>query len=129
MRISRSQLDEIFDHAREEAPNECCGFASAKEGRVQEVFRAENIRHSPYGFEFGFEALRAANDLEDDGFDVVTYHSHPRSEPEPSVQDVNVAQYPEWLYVIVSLRNEDDPEIRAWRIVDSDVSEEDIVVE
>jgi proteasome lid subunit RPN8/RPN11 len=127
MRISQAQLDEVIAHARADAPNECCGFLKLNDGRVDEVFRAENIRHSPYGYDFGFKDLVRANELDDEGFGVAIYHSHPRSAAEPSQTDINLAHYPHWLYVIVSLAGE--PEMRAWRIADGKVEEEPVEVD
>jgi proteasome lid subunit RPN8/RPN11 len=53
------------------------------------------------------------------------YHSHPRSPAEPSQTDINLADYPEYVYLIVSLA-EAEPVVRAWRIADRKVSEEEI---
>ena len=69
----------------------------------------------------------ARAELEDDGYGVAVYHSHPRSAAEPSQTDINLAFYPNWLYVIVS--PEVEPNVRAWRIADGRVSEEAIEVE
>ena len=63
----------------------------------------------------------------DQGWQVFTYHSHPKTAAEPSQTDINVAQYPNWLNLIVSLA--DEPVVRAWRIDDGRVEEEEIVVE
>jgi [CysO sulfur-carrier protein]-S-L-cysteine hydrolase len=126
MQISQAQLDDVIAHARDEAPNECCGYMRLSDGRVDEVFRAENARKSPYGYEFDSKTLLEANKLEWDGFGVATYHSHPRSAAEPSQTDINLARYPEWLYLIVSLAGE--PEMRAWRIRDGRVEEEAVDV-
>ena len=125
--MSKAQWDALVDHAREDAPNECCGLVWGREGGVEEVARAENARHSPYGFELTFVDLQKANDLEDEGYEVGIYHSHPKSPAEPSQTDINLAQYPHWTYLIVSLA--DEPEVRAWRISDGDVSEESIEVD
>jgi proteasome lid subunit RPN8/RPN11 len=125
--ISRADWDELVAHARDDAPNECCGYARASDGRVEQVFRAHNERNSPYGYELGFEALQAANELDDEGYEVIVYHSHPRSPAEPSQTDINLAHYPHWRYVIVSLDGE--PTVRAWRIADGRVEEEDVVVD
>ena len=95
--------DELVAHARDDAPNECCGYLSARDGVVEEVFRAENPRHSPYGYELDHKSLFAANKLDDDGFEVGIYHSHPKSAAEPSQTDINLAHYPHWTYLIVSL--------------------------
>ena len=127
MVISQADWDALVAHAQEEAPKECCGIARLGDGRVEEVFRGENIWQSTTRFELGFKDLMRANELDDEGHGVAVYHSHPRSEAEPSQQDINVAQYPHWLYLIISLEN--DPEIRAWWIRDGRVEEEDIVVE
>ena len=97
---------------------------SLKDGSVETVFRAENLRDSPYGYEIDPKSLLAANDLDDDGYGVAIYHSHPRSAAEPSQTDINLALYPHWLYVIVSLAGE--PEMRAWRIADGRVEEEPV---
>jgi len=128
MRISRADRDEMIAHAREEAPNECCGYMRAKDGVVQEVFRAVNERNSPYGYELDPKSLFAVNDLDDHGFEVGVYHSHPRSPAEPSQTDINLANYPAWTYWIVSLGGE-EPGVRAWRIADGSVDEEPVEVD
>ena len=122
MRIPRAQLDELIAHAREEAPYECCGYARMADDRIEEVFRGASARRSKYGFEFDFKTLMAANDLDDEGYGVAVYHSHPKSAAVPSEQDKNVAQYDHWLNLIVSLAGE--PEVRAWWIRDGRVEEE-----
>ncbi|MGI8945161.1 MAG: Mov34/MPN/PAD-1 family protein [Thermoleophilaceae bacterium] len=125
MRMTRDQWDALVDHAREEAPNECCGYVRAAGGAVEEVIRADNPRRSPYAFELDSRTLLAANDLDDRGYEVGIYHSHPRSAAEPSQTDINLAHYPHWTYLIVSLE-EAEPVVRAWRIADGEVSEEEI---
>ncbi|HEX4735873.1 MAG TPA: M67 family metallopeptidase [Thermoleophilaceae bacterium] len=126
MEISQAQLDDVVAHAQADAPNECCGYMRLKDGTVDEVVRAQNLRSSPYGYEIDPKSLLAANDLDDDGFGVAIYHSHPRSPAEPSQTDINLAHYPHWLYVIVSLAGE--PQLRAWRIADGRVEEEPVDV-
>jgi proteasome lid subunit RPN8/RPN11 len=127
MRISRGQWDKLIAHARDEAPNECCGYARLSDGAVAEVFRGQNTRMSPYGFDLDGPSLLAANELDAEGQGVAVYHSHPRSPAEPSEQDKNLAQYPHWIYLIVSLDGE--PHVRAWRIVDGSVEEEALEVD
>src|SRR3954447_19052878 len=127
MKMTRAQRQAIVDHAERDAPNECCGYLSATDGVVQEAFQAPNERNSPYGYELGPKALFAANDLDDDGYEVGIYHSHPRSPAEPSQTDINLATYPHWLYLIVSLERE--PVVRVWRIADGRVEEEELDVE
>jgi [CysO sulfur-carrier protein]-S-L-cysteine hydrolase len=126
MQISQAQFDDVIAHAQADAPNECCGYMRLNDTTVDQVFRAQNLRNSPYGYEIDPKSLLAANDLDDDGFRVAIYHSHPRSPAEPSQTDINLAHYPHWIYVIVSLAGE--PEMRAWRIADGRVEEEPVQV-
>ena len=128
VRISRDDWDELIAHARDDSPNECCGYLWATDGTVEGVKRAENPRRSPYGYELDHKSLFAANELDDEGFEVGIYHSHPRSPAEPSQTDINLATYPHWTYLIVSLENGDAPRVRGWRIANCHVDEEPIVV-
>lgn len=124
--MTKAQRDELIAHAEEEAPNECCGYARGRDGELERTFRAQNPRRSPYGYELDSKSLLAANDFDDEGYQVAIYHSHPRSPAEPSQTDINLATYPHWTYLIVSLA--DEPHVRAWRIADGKVDEEPIEV-
>ena len=126
MTLTPDQLDELIAHAREEAPNECCGVMRLRDGAVYDVRRAENERASPYGYSLDAASLLAAFNAAEEGDRVAIYHSHPRSPAEPSQTDINLAEYPEYLYVIVSLAGE--PDVRAWRIDGGGVSEEPVEV-
>ena len=123
--MTGEQWNALVEHAREEAPNECCGYVRATDGVVEEVVRSENPRGSPYGFELDSKSLLATNELDDEGYEVGIYHSHPRSPAEPSQTDINLAYYPHWTYLIVSLKD-DDPVVRAWHIADDQVTEEEV---
>ena len=130
MRIRRSLLEALIEHAREEAPDECCGMISALDGRAVAVHRATNTAHSPLRYEMdGREQYALQSAIEDAGQELgAIYHSHTRSAPTPSQTDINLAFYPESLYVIVGVKD-DEAEVRAWRIVDGQVSEAELVVE
>ena len=130
MRIRRSMLDELIEHARAEAPNECCGMIAALDGRAVAVHRATNTAHSPLRYEIdGREQYALQTAIEDAGQELgAIYHSHTRSAPTPSQTDINLAFYPDSLYVIVGVKDE-EPEVRAWWIVDGQVSEAELVVE
>jgi proteasome lid subunit RPN8/RPN11 len=67
--------------------------------------------------------------IEEAGLDLgAIYHSHTRSAPEPSETDINLALYPDPLYVIVGLKD-DEPDVRAWVIRDRQVSQGELQVE
>ena len=124
MRISRELLDDVIAHARADAPNECVGMIAGRDGEAVSVHRARNAAASPLRYEIdGMEQYRIQTAIEDAGLDLgAIYHSHTRSDPLPSQTDINLAFYPEALYVIVGLKA-GEPDVRAWRIVDGQVSE------
>jgi [CysO sulfur-carrier protein]-S-L-cysteine hydrolase len=130
MRIARALLDEVIAHARAEAPNECVGVIAARDGRAVAVHRATNAAASPLRYEIDAKELFTLHEAIDAaGLDLgAIYHSHTRSPPEPSQTDINLAFYPEAVYIIVGLAGE-DADVRAWRIVDGKVSEAALEVE
>ena len=131
MRIARALLDDVIAHARADAPNECVGMIAARDGEAVAVHRAANKSASPLRYEIdGMEQYRIQSAIEDAGLQLgAIYHSHTRSAPEPSQTDINLAFYPEALYVIVGVADRDEADVRAWRIVDGQVSEAALEVE
>ena len=123
-------LDQIVAQARAEAPNECCGIVGTRDGRAVTLYPVRNAAASPLRYEMDpKDQLRVFEALDDAGLDVgAIYHSHTRSAPEPSQTDINLAFYPDALYVIVGVAGEDD-DVRAWRIVDGQVAAAPLEVE
>ena len=130
MRISRQLLDNVIAHARADAPNECCGMIASSNGEAVAVHRARNAAASPFRYEMdGMEQYRIQTAIEDAGHELgAIYHSHTRSAPEPSQTDINLAFYPEAVYVIVGLKGP-EPDVRAWLIVDGTVSAATLEIE
>jgi proteasome lid subunit RPN8/RPN11 len=123
MRIPRTLFDELIAHARADAPNECCGMIASRNGDAVAVHRAKNAAASPLRYVIdGREQYQIQTAIEDEGLELgAIYHSHTRSAPEPSETDINLAFYPDALYVIVGVKDA-EPDVRAWRIVDGQVS-------
>src|SRR3954470_24490462 len=130
MRISRELLDDVIAHARADAPNKCCGMIASRDGEAVSVHRARNAAASPLRYEIdGMEQYKIQSAIEDAGMELgAIYHSHTRSAPYPSQTDINLAFYPESLYVIVGVKDRDAPEVKAYRIVDGEVSEAELEV-
>ncbi len=130
MRIAQALIDELVAHAREEAPNECCGMIASQGGEAVAVHRTANAERSPFRYKMDpMEQYRVQTAIEDAGHDLgAIYHSHTRSAPYPSQTDINLAFYPESLYVIVGVKDPDAPEVKAYRIVDGQVSEAELDV-
>lgn len=126
--LPQSFLDEMIAHAKEDAPNECCGIIAGNDGRAVKLFRAKNAEASPYRYNVEPKDLfRIYRECEANGWEFLAiYHSHTASEAYPSPTDVRLAFWPEAYYVLVSLREAAKPAVRAFRILDGAVSEEEI---
>jgi [CysO sulfur-carrier protein]-S-L-cysteine hydrolase len=123
-------IDEMVAHAREEAPNECCGLVASSNGDAQRIYRAANAERSPVKYVVDpRDQIRIQNDIDDHGWELgAIYHSHTRTEPFPSQTDINLARnWPDPLYVIVGVAG-DAPHVRAFRIVDGQVTETELEV-
>jgi desampylase len=108
----------MIAHAREEAPNECCGLLVGEGTVVDECVRARNIDANPARrYQLDPDTHIAANRrLRGTRRSVVGfYHSHPYSAPVPSATDREQAYYPEAIWIIVSLQRPDG-DVAAYRL-------------
>jgi proteasome lid subunit RPN8/RPN11 len=134
--IDQATHDAIVAHAKRDHPDEACGIVAGPEGtdRPERLVEMVNAAGSPTFYEFDSTELLAlykemwANDEEP----VVVYHSHTATEAYPSRTDIGLASEPGAHYVLVSTRehgNNDGPvEFRSYRIVDGEVTEEEVSV-
>jgi proteasome lid subunit RPN8/RPN11 len=119
-KIPQALVEEMFAHARERAPEECCGLLGGGGGRAASVYRLRNVAPRPeVAYEAApeelFEAQRLMRARGETPAGV--YHSHPRSaEPEPSRTDVRLAFYPEAFYFIIGFDEGGGCVLRAFRI-------------
>ncbi len=113
--------DAIREHARTGSPEEVVGVLAGEHGeresRVQRSYRAENVAARPtrrYEIDPKTE-LELLERIEDAGLEPVGfYHSHPEGPPKPSETDAELAAWPGYSYVIVSLAS-GEPEMKSWR--------------
>ena len=125
MEFAPEHIDEIIAHAREDAPDECCGLIAGRDGRSERVFRMENAAHSPLRFEVApLEVMKTLEAIDEAGLEVAgLYHSHTRTAPYPSQTDLTYAEAgPGTPWLIVGLAN-GDAEVRTYRIDGANVSE------
>jgi proteasome lid subunit RPN8/RPN11 len=124
LKLNPSDYDQIIVHAREAAPQECCGLiGGTSDGQAQSIYRTRNIAADPLvAYEAALEDLFAAQRLMRQRGEewLAIYHSHPRSaDPQPSATDVRLAYYPAAVYLIVGFRNS-EPCVRAFRLMKSE---------
>jgi proteasome lid subunit RPN8/RPN11 len=131
VKISQALIDEMVAHAREDLPDECCGMIGGRDGVATGVVRVENAAHSPLRYEMDpqgqYDALK---EIEAAGDELIgIYHSHTRSAAYPSQTDVNEARmWPEQVYVIVSLEDEEAPDVKAYDLADLKIADVDLDV-
>ena len=110
-------------HADAEAPNEACGLIAFRNGVAERFLPADNAAASPYRFE-----LRPHDPmdfyLEDEGYELAVFHSHPTDSARPSRTDIaNIGQWAGRPYLILSRPT---GELLAWRIVDGQAEPVDL---
>jgi proteasome lid subunit RPN8/RPN11 len=135
MHLPRELYDQMVDHARAEAPNECCGIVGTADGQAATFYPARNLHESPMRFEIHPEDMYAIYQrTEAAGEEIgILFHSHPRTEAYPSQTDVNInARIAEvWgdvVWLIASLAG-DEPVVRGFQIAGGSVEELDLVVD
>ena len=68
MRVSRQIYDELLAHAREDAPNECCGLIGGNDGVAKTVYRARNAEASPLRYNLDpQDQFRIMTEMDDKG--------------------------------------------------------------
>lgn len=122
LKIPREVVDKIIFRAKNELPDEACGYLLGKEDTVEAEYVMTNADHSPEHFSFlpqeQFAAVRYARSL---NLSVIAnWHSHPSSPSRPSQEDIRLAYDSEIAYFILSLAS-DPPVLNAFAIKDAKV--------
>jgi proteasome lid subunit RPN8/RPN11 len=126
--LSAALRDEIIAHARSHTPRECCGIVSGHSGTAAQVHPLTNLEPGVTRYLFDDEEFfRVYWEIENRGDELVAvYHSHPATVAYPSVTDIAFAFWPEAVYIICSLRDNQAPVIRGFRIVEGNIMEIDL---
>lgn len=127
--LDRAIHDAIVEHARSDFPYEVCGLLAGTGGELRKHYRIANAARSMTYYSMDPKAmLRAFNEIDDAGWDLLAiYHSHTHTEAFPSATDVELAFYPDAVYLIVSLQ-ESTPVMRAFDIVEGRITERELYV-
>lgn len=121
--------EKLLAFASDAAPNECCGIGIGPSGRIAEFHPLPNTHETPvtrYHIAPGDQMRVFKSALERDWDFTLVFHSHPATEPYPSVTDVSLAGWPDAVYIIAGLAG--GPRLRAYRIVGGQISELEIAV-
>jgi len=130
--ISAALREKILAHARADHPDEACGVVAGPAGsdRPERFIPMLNAERSPTFYRFdSMEQLQVWREMDQRGEEpVVIYHSHTATEAYPSRTDISYAMEPGAHYVLVSTADPVSDEFRSFRIVDGEVTEEDVHV-
>ena len=129
--LSKEKAKELVEHSERESPNEACGILAGNDGKVEKVYQMTNTDKSPKTFIMDpKEQLNVMKEIRDLGMKMVgIYHSHIETEAYPSAHDVELAFYPETSYIIISIKDKDNPTVRSFRIVQGKISKEKVKIE
>jgi [CysO sulfur-carrier protein]-S-L-cysteine hydrolase len=130
--IDAGLVDAIVAHARRDHPDEACGVIAGPVGSDRPVRMVPmiNAERSPTFYRFdSLEQLAVWRDMDErEEEPIVIYHSHTATEAYPSRTDVALAAEPAAHYVLVSTRHPEHAELRSFRIVDGEVTEEPVQI-
>jgi proteasome lid subunit RPN8/RPN11 len=134
MYMCEELFKDILAHVKQQYPKEGCGILAGtrtenNELHVCKVYRMSNISNSPETCYFmnPEEQLTVIKEIRKSGMEIVgIYHSHSNTSAYPSKKDCELAFYPEVDYVIISLKDYHNPDMRAFRIVDGKIIEDEI---
>ena len=117
LRISSRLYRQMVEHLRSELPLEGCGLIALQNGEAVKVYPGTNTAASGTRYNMDLrDVVEALCEIDENEWQLgALFHSHPRSEPTPSETDLNNANYPEQLMVIVSFAAE-PPDARAFRV-------------
>jgi proteasome lid subunit RPN8/RPN11 len=119
--------DQMVDHAVAALPNEGCGLLAGRDGRVERFYPMRNADQSRSTYRLDpKEQFQVFNEIETKGWELTgIFHSHTQTEAYPSETDRRQAFYPEAHYVLVSLADRANPELRAFTIIEGVVGEQE----
>ena len=123
-------FEEMVEHGLRAFPNEACGLLAGRDGAPVRFFAMKNLDASPASYRLDpKEQLRVFDEMDGAGLDLLgIFHTHTHSEAYPSETDKRLAFYPEASYMVMSLSDRDRPVLRAFRILDGEVTEEELTV-
>lgn len=117
--LPRPLVNQLLHCAQSSPDTEVCGLVGAKDGLPATCYPVQNIAEPPrIRFHLDPEQhIAALRRMEERGETLcAVFHSHPAAPAEPSATDLELAAYPDALYLIVSLNTKGVLELRGFRI-------------
>jgi proteasome lid subunit RPN8/RPN11 len=130
LRIDDVLFKEMVEHGLREFPNEACGLLAGRDGEPVRFFAMKNLDASPVSYRLDpKEQLHVFDAMDDEGLDLLgIFHTHTHSEAYPSETDTKLAFYPDAYYLVMSLSDREHPVLRTFRILEGEITEEELKV-
>lgn len=128
LRIPSAIKDEMIAHARADFPLESCGILAGKDDGISHIYRMKNTDKSRVSYLMDpREQIKVFKEIRNLGLELkAIYHSHPNHPAYPSATDVELAYYPDAVYIIISIDNNMETKIRGFRILDEEITEAEL---
>ena len=118
----------MLEHVKADFPFECCGLLAGKGDAVSHIYRMSNTDKSKVTYLMDpAEQMRVFKEMRSLELELkAIYHSHPNHPAWPSRTDVGLAYYPEAVYIIISINDSKKTEVGSFRIINEEITVEDI---
>ena len=119
IQIPRKLTNQLLHLAQLSPDLEICGLVSSKNGLPIHCYPVTNVAEHPQqrfllDAKQQISAMAKMRELGEDLFAI--YHSHPAAPALPSTHDLELAAYPDALYLIISLNTKGILEMRGFKI-------------
>jgi proteasome lid subunit RPN8/RPN11 len=119
IRIPRKITNQLMHLAQQSPDAEICGLIGGKNGLATHCYPVKNVAEQPrqrflLDAAGQISAMAKMRESEEELFAI--YHSHPSAPALPSGTDLELAAYPDALYLIISLNTKGILEMRGFKI-------------
>jgi len=120
LEITAFVLDQMVAQARAAAPIESCGILAGTDNRITRLYEMTNIDNSPTHFAMNpAEQFAVVKRMRAAGLRMLAiYHSHPATPARLSDEDLRLALTPDVAYVVLSLKDDENPCAKAFVVED-----------
>ncbi len=124
LKLPQNILQQIIDQAEAEAPVEACGILAGAGETIDKYYPMTNTDAATDHFMMEpAEQFAVVKDIRQNNLEMLAIaHSHPETPARPSEEDLRLALTPNVVYVIISLMNKDQPEVRGFLIDGANIS-------
>lgn len=126
IQIPRKITNQLLHYSQLSPEAEICGLIGSRKGHPVSCYPVNNVSDQPRQRFLldGHQQIEAMANMRDRNEELFAiYHSHPNSPATPSAIDLEMAAYPEALYLIISLNTKGVLELRGFRISEESLQE------